>query len=124
MKGSDKSRDHPRKWCRFYTLDERNQPVEVFDPDEWSRWMAANDLVFRRTLLEKSGGMVTTRFRGVSEAAPKDTPLFITRVTGLPGHDNESYGAQSLDAALEEHERIVQMLLRELSGQQPADRTS
>ncbi len=118
-----KVRDDTHKWRRFYTLDDRNRPVEVFDPDAWSRWMAENDLVFRRTLLEESGGMVTTRFRGVSEAAPKDTPLFITRVTGVPGHDHESYGTQSLEAALEEHERIVQQLLRELSGRSPADRS-
>ncbi|SDC87974.1 hypothetical protein SAMN05216345_104287 [Cupriavidus sp. YR651] len=112
-----KPRDDPQKWCRFYILDEKNRPVQVTDQEAWSRWMAENDLVFRRTLLEQSGGVVTTRFRGVSEAAPKDTPLFLTRVTGLAGHDNESYGAPTLDAAMEEHERIVQKLLRELSGQ-------
>lgn len=43
-------------------------------------------------------------------------PLFITRVTGLAEQDNESFGAQTLDAALEEHERIVQKLLRQLTG--------
>ncbi|AQV97328.1 MULTISPECIES: hypothetical protein [Cupriavidus] len=109
-----KPRHGPQAWRRFYILDEKNRPIEVTDHDEWSRWMAENDLVFRRTLLEQSGGMVTTRFRGVSEAAPTDTPLFITRVTGLAGQDNESYGAQTLEAALEEHERIVQQLLRQL----------
>jgi len=111
-----KSRDDPSKWARFYILDEKNRPVQVADHDEWSRWMAENDLVFRRTLLEQSGGMVTTRFRGVSEAEPKDTPLFITRVTGLEAHGNESYGAPTLEVALEQHEQIVQKLLRELIG--------
>src|SRR5215472_10466212 len=93
---------------RFYILDEKNRPVEVSDHDEWSRWVAENDLVFRRTLLEQSGIVVTTRFRGQSEAAQADMRLFITRVTGLAAQDNESYGAQTLDAALEQHERIVQ----------------
>ena len=111
-----KSRDDPSKWARFYILDEKNRPVQVADRDEWSRWMAENDLVFRRTLLEQSGGMVTTRFRGVSDAAPTDTPLFITRVTGLADGANESYGARTLDEALEHHEQIVQKLLRELTG--------
>lgn len=109
-----KVHDRPRA-CRLYILDEKNRPVEVFDPDEWSRWISENDLVFRRTLLEESGGMVTTRFRGVSEAA--DATVFITRVTGLSGHDNESFGTASLDVAMEEHERIVQKLLQELAGQ-------
>ncbi|AEI79908.1 hypothetical protein CNE_2c09360 [Cupriavidus necator N-1] len=111
-----KPRQDAQQWRRFYILDEKNRPVQVTDHDEWSRWMADNDLVFRRTLLEQSGGMVTTRFRGVSEAAPTDTPLFITRVTGLAEQDNESFGAQTLDAALEEHERIVQKLLRQPTG--------
>jgi len=111
-----KSRDDPAKWARFYILDEKNWPVQVADRDAWSRWMAENDLVFRRTLLEQSGGMVTTRFRGVSEAAPKDTPLFITRVTGLDAPGNGSYGAPTLEVALEQHEQIVQKLLRELIG--------
>lgn len=109
-----KVHERPRNWRRFYILDERNRPVEVFDAGEWSRWIAENDLVFRRTLLEDSGGTVTTRFRGVSEAG--DTALFITRMTGQPGHGNESFGADSLDLALEAHERIVQQLLRTLSG--------
>lgn len=113
-----KSRDESPKWRRFYILDKKNRPAQVSDREAWSRWMAENDPVFRRTLLEQSGGTVTTRFRGVSEAAPTDTPLFITRVTGLaPPQQNESYGAQTLEAALEQHERIVQKLLRELSGQ-------
>lgn len=111
-----KSRHESPKWRRFYILDEKNRPTEASSRDAWSRWMAENDPVFRRTLLEQSGGMVTTRFRGVSEAAPTDTPLFITRVTGLATQQNESYGAHTLEAALEQHERIVQKLLRELSG--------
>jgi hypothetical protein len=111
-----KSRDDSSKWARFYILDEKNRPVQVTDHDEWSRWVSENDLVFRRTLLEQSGGMVTTRFRGVSEAAPTDTPLFITRVTGLDVFGNESYGAPTLEVALEQHEQVVQKLLRELIG--------
>jgi len=113
-------REGSPRWSRFYILDDKNRPVQVSDRDSWSRWMAENDLVFRRTLLEQSGCTVTTRFRGVSEAAPKDTPLFITRVTGLPAGtgegQGESYGAPTLDAALEQHERIVQELLRALTG--------
>ena len=110
------SHDGPPKWRRFYILDEKNRPVQVSDSDAWSRWMEENDPVVRRTLLEQSGGVVTTRFRGVSEAAPTDTPLFITRVTGLAARDNASYGAQTLEAALEQHEQIVQKLLGKLSG--------
>lgn len=78
--------------------------------------MAENELVFRHTLLEDSGITVTTRFRGVSEPAPKDTPLFVTRVAGVGARDMESYGSYTLDEALEQHERIVQQLLRALTG--------
>ncbi len=78
--------------------------------------MAGNELIFRRTLLEDSGGTVTTRFRGVSEPVPRDTPLFVTRVAGMGAQDNESYGSCTLDEALEQHERIVQKLLRALAG--------
>lgn len=111
-----KSRDDPSKWHRFYILDKKNRPVLVADREAWSRWMAENDPVFRRTLLEQSGVTVTTRFRGLSAAAPTDTPLFITRVTGLAAQDNDSFGAQTLEGALEQHEQIVQKLLRELTG--------
>lgn len=110
-----KTPDHSAKWGRFYILDEKNRPVLASDREAWSRWMAENDPVFRRTLLEQSGAVVTTRFRGVSEAAPTETPLFITRVTGLAAKDNESYGAPTLEDALAQHEQIVQKLLRELS---------
>lgn len=77
--------------------------------------MAENELVFRRTLLEDCGGTVTTRFRGVSEPAPKDTPLFETRVAGMGAQDNGAYISCTLDEALEQHERIVQKLLRTLT---------
>ena len=108
------SRDRsPEAWDRFYVLDERNEPREVADRRAWSRWMEENDPVFRRTVLEASGSTVTTRFRGVSEAAPVDTPLFITRVAGMADPaQNRSYGARSLQAALAQHERIVQALLQ------------
>src|SRR5260221_12090209 len=62
------------RWGRFYILDATNRPVQVFDRSEWSRWMAENELIFRRTLLQDSGATVTTRFRGVSEPEPGDTP--------------------------------------------------
>ena len=78
--------------------------------------MAENELIFRRTLLEDSGITVTTRFRGVSEPAPRDTPLFVTRVAGTGARGTESYGSNTLDEALEQHERIVQQLLRALAG--------
>lgn len=103
-------------WSRFYILDKKNHPVQVSDHDAWSRWMAENDLVFRRTLLEEAGGTVTTRFRGVSEAAPVDTPLFVTRVTGMGEEGSASYGSPTLHEALELHEEIVQKLLRQLTG--------
>ncbi|ODV42219.1 hypothetical protein AWV79_28960 [Cupriavidus sp. UYMMa02A] len=109
---TSRTRSH-EAWARFYILNERNEPVQVDDHGEWSRWMEENDPVFRRTVLEAAGSTVTTRFRGVSEAAPVDTPLFITRVAGMsdPG-ENRSYGASSLEAALAQHERVVQQLLR------------
>ena len=108
------SRDRSREaWDRFYILNSHNEPVEVADRLEWSRWMEEYDPVFRRTVLEASGSTVTTRFRGVSEAAPVDTPLFITRVAGMSDPEqNRSYGARSLQAALAQHERIVQKLLQ------------
>ncbi len=80
---TSRTRSH-EAWARFYILNERNEPVQVDDHGEWSRWMEENDPVFRRTVLEAAGSTVTTRFRGVSEAAPVDTPLFITRVAGMP----------------------------------------
>ncbi|MFJ1260608.1 hypothetical protein [Cupriavidus sp. CuC1] len=109
-----RSRSASPRWSRFYILDAKNRPVQVLDQGEWSRWMAENELIFRRTLMEDSGVVVTTRFRGVSERAPKDTPLFVTRVVGKVAEENESYGAHTLDEALEQHEQLVQKLIRAL----------
>ncbi|MGH8857177.1 MAG: hypothetical protein ACREXG_04000 [Polaromonas sp.] len=111
-----RSRSASPRWGRFYILDAKNRPVQVFNGSQWSRWMAENDLIFRRTLLEDSGVTVTTRFRGVSEPVPRDTPLFVTRVAGMGAHVTESYGSYTLDEALEQHERLVQKLLRALAG--------
>ncbi|MHA7685652.1 hypothetical protein [Cupriavidus sp. PET2-C1] len=107
-----RSRSVPPRWSRFYILDAKNRPVQVLGQGEWSRWMAENELIFRRTLLEDCGVVVTTRFRGVSERAPRDTPLFVTRVVGKVADQNESYGACTLDEALERHELLVQKLIR------------
>ncbi|TCG03006.1 hypothetical protein BZM27_51655 [Paraburkholderia steynii] len=106
----------PRKRKDLYVLDGQNRPVEVFDSSEWSRWMSENDLVFRRTLMEESGVTVTTRFRGASETCTGEALLFVTRVAGTQEGDNESYGARTLDEALDQHERIVHKILRKLSG--------
>jgi hypothetical protein len=111
-----KSRSAPPKWERLYVLDEKNQPVEVFDRSEWSRWISENELIFRRTLLEESGVTVTTRFCGVSETRTGKALLFVTRIAGMQAQDNKSYGAHTLDEALEQHEGIVQNLLRMLTG--------
>jgi hypothetical protein len=111
-----KSRCGPSSWERLYVLDAKNRPVEVFDRSEWSRWMAENELIFRRTLLDESGVTVTTRFRGVSEPKSGEGSLFVTRVAGMDAGDNRSYGARTLDDALEQHERIVQKILRMLIG--------
>ncbi|ACC75225.1 hypothetical protein PPMP20_01995 [Paraburkholderia phymatum] len=105
-----------RKRKRFYVLDEKNRPVEVFDFSEWSRWMSENEQIFRRTLLKESGVIVTTRFRGVSETGAGEALLFVTRIAGKQAQDNESYGAPTLDEAMEQHERIVQKILRMLTG--------
>lgn len=101
---------------RIYVLDVKNRPVEVFDRGEWSRWMTENELIFRRTLLDESGVTVTTRFRGVSKPKTGEVLLFVTRIAGMQAHDNRSYGARTLDEALEQHERIVQKILRMLTG--------
>jgi hypothetical protein len=111
-----KSGTVPRKRKRLYVLDGKNRPVEVFDCSKWTRWMSENDLIFRRTLMEESGVTVTTRFRGVSEAGNGEALLFVTRVAGMQERDNESYGARTLDEALEQHERIVQKILHMLTG--------
>jgi hypothetical protein len=112
-----KSRSVPPRSERFYVLDTKNRPVEVFNRSEWSRWMAENELIFRRTLLEESGVTVTTRFRGVADAKTGEPALFVTRITGMKApDDNESYGASTLDEALERHEGIVQKMLRMLTG--------
>ncbi|WP_028222869.1 hypothetical protein [Paraburkholderia oxyphila] len=112
-----KSRSVPPQSERIYVLDAKNRPVEVFDRSEWSRWMAENDLVFRRTLLEESGVTVTTRFRGVADAKTGEPALFVTRITGMQApEENESYGASTLAEALERHESIVQKILRILTG--------
>ncbi|SAK83933.1 hypothetical protein AWB74_07414 [Caballeronia arvi] len=97
-------------------LDAKNRPVEVFDCDEWSRWMTENELIFRRTLLDESGVTVATRFRGVSAQNIGEGSLFVTRIAGMEARDNRSYGAHTLDEALERHERIVQKILRMLTG--------
>ncbi len=112
-----RSRPAAPKWARFYILDAKNQPVQVSDQTEWARWMAENDVLFRRTLLEDFGIAITTRFRGVSEPPPRDTPLFVTRVVGRVAEGNESYGADTLDEALEKHEQLLQKLLLALAGQ-------
>ena len=104
----------PRK--RLYVLDGKNRPVEVFDFSEWSRWRSENDLIFRRTLLDESGVTITTRFRGVSNSKTGEALLFVTRIAGMPAQDNRSYGAPTLNEALEQHERIVQKILRLLTG--------
>jgi len=112
-----KSRSIPPRWKRLYILDEKNKPVEVFDSSEWSRWMSENDLIFRRTLLEESGVTVTTRFRGMCETSTGEALLFVTRIAGMQMPDNESYGAATLAEALEQHEHIVQKILRMLTTQ-------
>jgi hypothetical protein len=40
----------------------------------------------------------------------------VTRIAGMKAHDNRSYGARTLGEALEQHERIVQKILRMLTG--------
>ncbi|MGF6510230.1 hypothetical protein [Paraburkholderia sp. 32] len=111
-----KARSVPSSWKRFYVLDPKNRPVEVFDHGAWSHWMTENELIFRRTLLDESGVMVTTRFRGVSEPKTGEVSLFVTRIAGMEARDNTSYGARTLDEALEQHERIVQKILRMLAA--------
>ncbi|MGF6408875.1 hypothetical protein [Paraburkholderia sp. MM5482-R1] len=111
-----KTRSVPPRRENVYVLDAKNRPVEVFDRGEWSRWMAENELIFRRTLLEESGVTVTTRFRGVSEARTGEPLLFVTRIAGMQARENKSYGTRMLDEALELHERIVQKILRMLTG--------
>ncbi|MFP3643976.1 hypothetical protein [Paraburkholderia sp. SIMBA_054] len=101
---------------RLYILDGKNKPVEVFDFSEWSRWRSENDLIFRRTLMEESGVTITTRFRGVSETGRGEPLPFVTRVAGMQQErDNESYGARTLDEALEQHERTLQKILQMLT---------
>lgn len=101
---------------RFYILDAKDTPVEVFDPSAWSRWMSENELVFRRTVLDESGVTITTRFRGVSNAKTGDAWLFVTRIAGTAAPDNQSYAARTLDEALDQHERMLQAILRKLTG--------
>jgi hypothetical protein len=79
--------------------------------------MTENELIFRRTLLDESGVTVTTRFRGLSEPKSEEASLFVTRVAGMEARDNRSYGARTLDEALEQHERVVQKILRMLTAQ-------
>jgi hypothetical protein len=110
-----KSRSVQSSRERFYVLDARNRPVAVFDRSEWSHWMTENELIFRRTLLDESGVTVTTRFRGLSEPKTGEASLFVTRVAGMEARDNRSYGARTLDEALEQHERVVQKILRMLT---------
>src|ERR1700755_638346 len=107
-----KSRSVPSGRERFYVLDAENRPVEGFDRGEGSRWMTENELMFRRTLLDESGVTVAPRFRGVSEPKTGEGSLFVTRVAGMEARDNKSYGARTLDEALEQHELIVQKIVR------------
>ncbi|OMG71035.1 hypothetical protein [Burkholderia ubonensis] len=111
------SRTIPPKGRRLYILDAKDMPVEVFDHDAWSRWMAENELVFRRTVLDESGVTITTRFRGVSDVKSGEALLFVTRVAGMEdAQDNQGYAASTLDAALEQHERLLQDIFRKLIG--------
>ncbi|AOK61285.1 hypothetical protein [Burkholderia ubonensis] len=111
------SRSIPPKGRRLYILDAKDTPVEVFDHDAWSRWMSENELVFRRTVLDESGVTITTRFRGVSDAKRGEALLFVTRVAGMAdAQDNQAYAASTLDAALEQHERLLQDVFRKLTG--------
>lgn len=96
---------------RLFILDQKDRPVEVFDRAEWSRWMSGQDLTFRRTLLDESGVTVTTRFCGVSAPPPRETPLFVTRIAGGEC-SGECCWSWTLEEAMEEHERLVQKLLR------------
>jgi hypothetical protein len=64
----------------------------------------------------KTGPRFTTRFRGVSEPKTGEGSLFVTRVAGMEARDNKSYGARTLDEALEQHELIVQKIVRMLTG--------
>ncbi|MFL9965552.1 hypothetical protein PQR02_31865 [Paraburkholderia sediminicola] len=109
------SPSRPSSRERLYVLDAKNKPVEVFDRAEWSRWKTENELIFRRTLLDESGVTVTTRFRGVCEPKTGEASLFVTRVAGMEAGDNKSYGTRTLDEALEQHELIVQKILRMLT---------
>ncbi|MGF6857391.1 hypothetical protein [Paraburkholderia sp. CI3] len=111
-----KARSVPSSWKRFYVFDAKNRPVEVFDHGAWSHWMTENELIFRRTLLDDYGVTVTTRLRGVSKPKTGEALLFVTRVAGMQAQDNRSYGASTLDEALERHERIVQKILRMLTA--------
>ena len=99
---------------RLYILDEKNVPVEVFDRNAWSRWMSENELVFRRTVLDESGVTITTRFRGVSDSKSGEALLFVTRIAGMETRDNKGYAAHTLDEAMDQHERILQSILRKL----------
>jgi hypothetical protein len=65
-----KSHSVPSSRERFYVLDAKNRPVEVFDRGDWSRWMTENELIFRRTLLDESGG----RSRPASAVCPNRKP--------------------------------------------------
>jgi hypothetical protein len=78
-----KSRSIPSSRERFYVLDAKNEPVEVFDRTEWSRWMTEDELIFCRTLLDESGVTVTTRFRGAPKPKTGDASQFVTRVAGM-----------------------------------------
>jgi hypothetical protein len=77
--------------------------------------MTENELICRRTLLDESGVKVTTRVRGVSKPKTGEGSLFVTRVAGMEARDNKSYGARTLDEALEQHELIVQNIIRMLA---------
>jgi hypothetical protein len=103
------------RWQRFYVLDVKNVPVEVFDRSEWARWMSENELVFRRTVLDESGVTITTRFRGASEARTGEALLFVTRIAGMEARDNKGYAARTLDEALDQHERVLQKILQKLT---------
>ncbi|MBN3787037.1 hypothetical protein [Burkholderia sp. Ac-20353] len=111
-----KSRSVPPKGRRFYVLDADDVPVEVFDEDAWSRWMSETDLVFRRTVLDDSGVTITTRFRGVADAKSADVCLFVTRIAGMAEQENKAFAARTADEALEQHERVLQEILRKLTG--------
>ena len=97
--------------------DDGRTPIPVDDVLEWARWLETARRVVARA--EIGPFWVSTVFIGLNQSFLQEYPplLFETMVFQAPGGESrEMARCSTWDEAVEQHERIVARLKRELSG--------